>query len=80
VETLLLLCSVLEKIPTKLDAAHFGHTEYIEDAFRAMAVTPDDISAYAAGTIEEVVSPWFDSCRLHGKVKQPAQAFEWQPR
>lgn len=61
-ETLLLLCSVLEKIPTKRDAAHFGHTEYIEDAFRAMAVTPDDISAYAAGTIEEVVSAWFDSC------------------
>jgi hypothetical protein len=43
-------------MPTKRDAAGFGCTEWIEEAFCAMGVTPEDVREYSEGPVSEVVS------------------------
>ncbi|KAK3285140.1 hypothetical protein CYMTET_7239 [Cymbomonas tetramitiformis] len=45
---------VLAKMPTKKDSAKFGSKEYIENSFRAMAVTPEEIDSYTEGQLSEV--------------------------
>jgi hypothetical protein len=51
----MLACSALEKMPTKRDAAGFGCKQWIENAFKDMAVTPEDIGSYCVGTVAEQV-------------------------
>jgi hypothetical protein len=42
-------------MPTKRDAAQFGCKQWIEDAFQDMAVIPEDVASYSAGTVAEQV-------------------------
>ena len=61
---------MLDHIPTKKEAAHFGSVRWVEDSCKMMTCTPDDVAGYAMGTVSETVGDDIHWLGSHGAAKK----------